>query len=271
MLLVKDSGDNMDEELIYLIKKAQCGDNDAAEKILLSNKGLVYRVVKKYVSFGDPNRGDLIQVGTIAMWEAIRAFDFSKEVKFSTAAVPYINTAVRRAFQKSHTYIIPIAVQEVAFHVKRRISEYYLIHGVNMTRKMIQEEFKLFDYNLTSVLLFLNMSMCSYDGPLPTDKSDKPTCAKDYVGDTPDHGDNMYQTEAKDIINGALNKLSPKMRLIFIKKFYERKKLADIAADLDMQPRSVANLITQGKQKLRKNPDLYELRYHDKKQKTGEI
>lgn len=82
-------------ETYRLIALAQNGDSQALEQLTQSNMGLVYSVARKLSGRGADSE-DLIQLGAIGLLKAIRKFDPSYEVKFSTYAVPMILGEMRR-------------------------------------------------------------------------------------------------------------------------------------------------------------------------------
>ena len=79
----------MDENLKKKILKAQNGDEKALNEIVKENYGLIYSIAKRF-----ENRGyemeDIYQIGAMGMVKAIKKFDFSYDVMFSTFIVTYI-------------------------------------------------------------------------------------------------------------------------------------------------------------------------------------
>lgn len=77
------------------IQKAQNGDKAERDALVVSNVGLVYMVLKRF-----PTRGyeqeDLFQIGVIGLLKAIDKFDLSRDLSFSTYAVPMIIGEIRR-------------------------------------------------------------------------------------------------------------------------------------------------------------------------------
>ena len=75
------------EELTNLIRKAHEGDQQARDKLVLDNVGLVWSTVRHFGNRGcDPE--DLFQIGCIGLLKAIDKFNLEFDVKFSTYAVP---------------------------------------------------------------------------------------------------------------------------------------------------------------------------------------
>ena len=78
-----------------LLQAAQAGDNDACERLLLGNSGLIWSVARRYYGRGvDPE--DLYQLGCLGFLKAVRGFDPGYGTQFSTYAVPKIAGEIRR-------------------------------------------------------------------------------------------------------------------------------------------------------------------------------
>ena len=82
-----------------LLEKAQSGDERKAEEataaLILENMGLLRTAALRFRDRGTEYE-DLIQIGTIGMIRAIRSFDLSRGLAFSTFAVPLIVGEIRR-------------------------------------------------------------------------------------------------------------------------------------------------------------------------------
>ncbi len=74
---------------------AQNGDEEAMERIVSSNLGLVKSIALRFAGRGVETE-DLIQIGTVGMIKAIRGFQVEKECKFTTYAVPLIMGEIKR-------------------------------------------------------------------------------------------------------------------------------------------------------------------------------
>ena len=75
------------ENRMALLERAQQGDDDACQQMLLENTGLIWCVVKRFYGRGTEAE-DLFQIGSIGLLKAIDKFDLGYDVKFSTYAVP---------------------------------------------------------------------------------------------------------------------------------------------------------------------------------------
>ena len=77
------------------IQKAQKGDKEERDHLVLSNFGLVYMVLKRFSGRGYEQE-DLFQIGIIGLLKAIDKFDLDRDLSFSTYAVPMIIGEIKR-------------------------------------------------------------------------------------------------------------------------------------------------------------------------------
>lgn len=101
------------DEFLDLISRAQNGDSDAENFLVENNTGLVRSVVKRFL-----NRGceydDLIQIGSIGLLKAIKKFDPSFNVKFSTYAIPMIIGEIKRFLRDDGMIKVSRSLKEIA-------------------------------------------------------------------------------------------------------------------------------------------------------------
>ncbi len=83
------------DETIALIERSHKGDKEARDRLVGSNLGLVWSIVRRFDNRGHEME-DLFQIGSIGLMKAIDKFDTSFEVRFSTYAVPMITGEIKR-------------------------------------------------------------------------------------------------------------------------------------------------------------------------------
>ena len=96
-----------------LLEAAAAGDNDACEKLLEENAGLIWSVVRRYCGRG-VDREDLYQLGCLGFVKAVRGFDTSYGTQFSTYAVPKIAGEIRRFLRDDGAVKVSRGVKEKA-------------------------------------------------------------------------------------------------------------------------------------------------------------
>ncbi len=78
-----------------LLERAKAGDEDACERAITENAGLIWSIVRRYYGRGvDPD--DLYQLGCLGFLKALRGFEAAYGTQFSTYAVPKIAGEIRR-------------------------------------------------------------------------------------------------------------------------------------------------------------------------------
>ncbi|WP_406388647.1 SigB/SigF/SigG family RNA polymerase sigma factor [Streptomyces sp. NBC_00887] len=85
----------------------------ARNTLIEMNLSLVHFAAKRYRNRGDGQMEDIIQVGTIGLIKAIDRFELSREVEFTSFAIPYIVGEIKRFFRDT-TWSV---------HVPRRLQE----------------------------------------------------------------------------------------------------------------------------------------------------
>ena len=96
-----------------LIRRAQAGDRDASERLILENTGLVWAVAKRFFGRGvDPD--DLYQLGCVGFLKAVQGFDTAYGTQFSTYAVPKIAGEIRRFLRDDGTVKVSRGLKERA-------------------------------------------------------------------------------------------------------------------------------------------------------------
>lgn len=96
-----------------LIVLAQKGDEEATERIIKENSGLIWSVVKKFAGRGY-EADDLYQIGAIGLLKCIRKFDMGYDVKFSTYAVPMIIGEIKRFLRDDGMIKVSRPLKELA-------------------------------------------------------------------------------------------------------------------------------------------------------------
>ena len=83
------------QEVYQLIQQAQSGKQQAKEKLISENTGLIWSIVKRFQGRGY-DLEDLYQIGAIGLLKCIEKFDVTMNLKFSTYAVPMIMGEIKR-------------------------------------------------------------------------------------------------------------------------------------------------------------------------------
>ena len=117
-------------DTFQLIESAQANDEEALELLVKNNMGLVAKVVSRFFSHGmGYDREDLLQVGAMGLLKAIRNFDLSRGLQFSTYAYPCIIGEIRRYLQKQTPLKITSDLYSLGLALHRDMQEYKMATG----------------------------------------------------------------------------------------------------------------------------------------------
>ncbi|MBP3414299.1 MAG: sigma-70 family RNA polymerase sigma factor [Clostridia bacterium] len=102
---------------------------DTVSSVVEENMGLVYACTKRYVGKGI-EYDDLVQAGCEGLIKASKGFDPSRNVRFSTYAVPVILGELRAMFRKSGTVSVSRSVKELGIKAQKLSDEIYSQKGI---------------------------------------------------------------------------------------------------------------------------------------------
>lgn len=88
---------SLEDEREY-IKRAQNGDKEAFDYLVLSNQGWVHTIARHFIN-ESIEQEDLRQVGTMGLMHAIRKYDLNSKAKLATYATSWIKQYIIRNIQ----------------------------------------------------------------------------------------------------------------------------------------------------------------------------
>lgn len=101
-----------------LIRLAQSGDQQAKERLVEENTGLVWSIARRYFGRG-VDSDDLFQLGCLGFLKAVEGFDLEFGTKFSTYAVPKIAGEIRRFLRDDGSIKVSRGLKERAAVIKK--------------------------------------------------------------------------------------------------------------------------------------------------------
>ena len=134
-----------------LISLAKDGCSESLEQIAVKNSGLVWSIVKRFAGRGY-DADDLYQLGMIGLIKAVRRFDSSYNVRFSTYAVPVIVGEIKRFLRDDGMVKVSRHYKELACKaaaVSARLEEEYMRTPLSSE---IAQEMGIDVYTLTEAL-----------------------------------------------------------------------------------------------------------------------
>ncbi len=103
----------MMEDMFALLRAAQQGDQEAAERLIVENSGLIWSIARRYFGRG-VDADDLYQLGCVGFLTAIAGFQESYGTQFSTYAVPKISGEIRRFLRDDGAIKVSRGIKERA-------------------------------------------------------------------------------------------------------------------------------------------------------------
>ena len=152
-----------------LIKEAQNGNEEAFEKLIDQNMGLVKKTALRFKDRGCEYE-DLVQIGTIGMIKAVKSFDFSFNCVFSTYAVPLIIGEIRRHLRDDGLIKISRNIKKNGIDILRKKEEYERSNSKEPTISVLAELCNLSTEDVVTALEAISPVM-SLQEPLNEDES----------------------------------------------------------------------------------------------------
>lgn len=243
-----------DEKSRELLIKAANGDNEAMSALVEKNTGLVWSVVKRFTNRGvEPE--DLYQIGTIGLMKAIRNFDTSYNVCFSTYAVPMIAGEIKRYLRDDG--IIKISRQTKELYVKAKgISEIMSREkGREPTLKELAERLDVDVETLTMALEAGQTPESIY--AVTNDNDSSPLYLIDKLADENTQGqdNDMNELLERMALVNAIKKLDKTEQQIIILRYFKEMTQVKIAELLGLSQVQVSRLEKKILKKIRNNLD----------------
>ena len=115
------------EQTLLLIEKAKQGNEEAKTTLIESNSPLIKSLVKRFVNKGI-EYDDLFQIGAIGFLKAIKNFDSSFGVKFSTYVVPMVIGEIKRFMRDDGAIKVSRTIKTLNLKIKKYIEQFSKEH-----------------------------------------------------------------------------------------------------------------------------------------------
>ena len=210
------------EEMLELMKRMRQGDDRAREQLIEGNLRLVLSVIQKFVGRGE-NPDDLFQVGCIGLLKAVKNFDETKMVRFSTYGVPMIAGEIRRYLRDNSSIRVSRSVRDTAYRV------------LQCKEKMISEQQK----EPTMEEIAEKLEIPVEDVIFAMDAITAPVSLFEPVYS--DGGDPLTVMDQIDL-REAVGKLSDREKRILALRFFDGKTQMEVASEVGISQAQVSRL-----------------------------
>lgn len=230
-----------------LFIKLKNGDQNARKLLAEGNLKLVLSILKKYQNRCD-NMDDLFQIGCIGLMKAIDNFDLSKNVRFSTYAVPLILGEVRRYLRDNSNIRISRSIKDLAYKILKIKEEHFLTTG----------------YELNNLTVAKKLGVSEIDVIIALDAMKDPVSMFEPIynngGDTIFLEDQLESKKEKssnwdNVISliDAIENLKDKEKRIIKERFLIGKTQMEIAEEIGISQAQVSRLEKGGIKNIKKN------------------
>ncbi|WP_326600675.1 RNA polymerase sigma factor SigF [Streptomyces sp. NBC_01803] len=197
---------------------------------------------------------DILQVGTIGLIKAIDRFDLSREVEFTSFAVPYISGEIKRFFRDTSWAVhVPRRLQELRVDMAKASDELSSRLGRLPTTKELAD---LLDLSLEEVvearMACNGYTASSLDAPGGDDSGGSDT-ARPWAERLGSVDADLEKVENLHALKPFLRKLGERDRRILRMRFGEELTQAQIAAELGISQMHVSRLLSRVLTRLREH------------------
>ncbi len=217
-----------------LLKEAKTGDKKALEELTRKNAGLVHSIAVRF-----ENRGcdleDLRQIGMIGLVKAIRRFDESYDVMFSTYAVPVITGEIKRFLRDDGMVKVSRRYKELSMAAASASRELSAIYMREPTLAEIADKLGVDIYTLTEATEACSPCDSIYR---PVNNSDK---SEMYLMDVLKDECDLISVD-KISLSDAISRLNERERFVVAYRYFMYETQANVAKRLGISQVQVSRI-----------------------------
>ncbi|WP_374117302.1 SigB/SigF/SigG family RNA polymerase sigma factor [Streptomyces sp. RKAG293] len=194
---------------------------------------------------------DIVQVGTIGLIKAIDRFDLSREVEFTTFAIPYISGEIKRFFRDTSWAVhVPRSLQE------RRIALAQAKDALSQRMDRSPTTAELAEY-LDLTPAEVNEGLVASNGytagslDLPAGENTEEAAGSSFVDRLGEDDPGMEAVENLQALKPLMAELGERDRAILRMRFGQEMTQSEIGAELGVSQMHVSRLLTRTLTRLR--------------------
>lgn len=228
---------------------AKTRDPQVRETLIMHHQKLVYYVASRFLGSGETLE-DLVQVGNIGLINALDRYDPSKDVKFSTYALPTIVGEIKRHFRdKTWQVKVPRWLQELSINVRKAQQTLTVKLGRSPTIREIALEVEASEERTMEALEITHATnTISLDTRLDSSSGAESATLMDIIGRT-DSG--LSDIDSYSDLRRAITLLEARERQVIELRFFDDMSQAKIARELNISQMHVSRLQQRALQSLK--------------------
>jgi RNA polymerase sigma-B factor len=214
--------------------------HQSREELIMHHQKLVQYVAARFLGSGETLE-DLIQVGNIGLINALDRYDASKDVKFSTYAMPTIVGEIKRHFRdKTWQVKVPRWLQELSINARKAQQSLSLKLGRSPTVREIAEAVGASEDRTLEALEITHVAnTISLDTRLDAGAGSDSATLMDVIGRS-DRG--LFDIDAYSDLRRAIGLLDPRERQVIELRFFDDLSQAKIARQMCISQMHVSRL-----------------------------
>ncbi|MCX4815707.1 RNA polymerase sigma factor SigF [Streptomyces sp. NBC_01239] len=222
----------------------------ARNTLIEMNLSLVSFAARRFRNRGSGDMEDVIQVGTIGLIKAIDRFDLTREVEFTSFAIPYILGEIKRFFRDTTWAVhVPRRLQELRVDLAKSKETLATELGRTPTVKELAAHLELSEDEIIEGLVAANGYVAgSIDTPSGDDEADSAPKYADTMGDDDPA---MELFEDLHTLAPLLQQLDPRERTIIEMRFGQELTQAEIGRELNLSQMHISRLLNRTLAKLK--------------------
>ncbi|MEZ4357171.1 MAG: SigB/SigF/SigG family RNA polymerase sigma factor [Eubacteriales bacterium] len=230
------------EQTLEYIKQSKEGDEKATAELVERNYALVKSIAKRFFGRGIEAE-DLIQIGCLGLIKAIKNYDSSFNVRFSTYAVPMIAGEIKRFLRDDGMIKVSRSVKEKSAIVFSANDTLKKELGRDPTVEEISSRTGISAEDIAVATEAVKAPLSIYQPAFDEDNS-KTLIMDTVVGDM---GEMIDRIAIKEI----LSRLEPQERKLIFLRFFKDKTQTEIAEIIGISQVQVSRLITKTLKKIK--------------------
>ncbi|MCX4561759.1 SigB/SigF/SigG family RNA polymerase sigma factor [Streptomyces phaeochromogenes] len=223
----------------------------ARNTLIEMNLSLVTFAARRFRNRGSGDMEDIVQVGTVGLIKAIDRFDLSREVEFTSFAIPYIAGEIKRFFRDTSWAVhVPRRLQELRVDIAKSKEVLTTKLGRTPTVKDLSAHLELTEEEVIEGLVAANGYVAgSIDTPGGDDENgDGGQAYTDTLGEVDPALDLFEDLHA---LAPLLQDLDERERTIIEMRFGQEMTQAEIGGELNLSQMHISRLLSRTLTKLR--------------------
>ena len=225
----------MYENSVQDIIKAKEGNEEAMSKLVQSNSGLIWSIVRRFKDRGYELE-DLYQIGSLGFIKSIRRFDTNFEVQLSTYAVPYILGEIKRFIRDDGPIKVSRSTKELCVKIRELQKEYLNKKGVEIKIDEISKLLNVSKEEIAAALDSVNCVDSIYDMNYKDDNEGN------VLDKIPANVESEKNIVDKIVLKDAINKLNDREKKIILLRYFRGSTQSQVAKILGISQVQVSRI-----------------------------